>query len=223
MIRAIRLGDVGVLVPLLVACGESTYDLYEPVDPGFGVGEGGSIVSTGGQQEPPSTGGAPDVGTGGSTPTVNPCQASRDSSLTLVRIQLSESDLCITRGDATTFLESPGYEVVLAPCAEDETQWWTVAGLSDGSWELRNEATDMNLDMNYAATSDGTPAVLFDAHGNHNQRFYILPGAAETIFFAPSHVRGKCLEARDNDVEMWPCDPENSAQNFKQIACVDEP
>lgn len=217
-------------MPALVACGQTSYDLYEPVGAGIGEQVGGTsgFPGSGGDSIGQDTGGTSGTGgteaPGGSGPVdePDPCRATRDSSLTLTRIIVESTNLCLSRGDATTFLESPGYEVTLAPCAEDELQWWAVEGLSGGSWELRNEATNLNLDMNYAAQVDGTPAVLFDPHRNFNQRFYILPGESESLFFAPAHVRGKCLEARGDSVEMWPCDSDNPNQNFRQISCVDE-
>ncbi len=222
LMRAIPMQYVGALWPLIVACGQTSYDLYEPV--GAAVGSGGSAEATGGTTLTDSggTGGTAAPGGAGPVDEPDPCRASRDPTLLLTRVTLAGTNLCLSQGAATTFLESPGYEVIMTSCAEDEAQWWSVEGLSGGSWELRNEATNLNLDINYSAQTDGTPAVLFDPHRNFNQRFYIVPGPNESILFAPANTTGKCLEVRGDGVEMWPCDSQNPNQTFRQISCVDE-
>lgn len=129
----------------------------------------------------------------------------------------------MSQGAATVFFDSPGYETSLSTCVEEPAQYWTVRGLSDGSWELRNEGAAMNLDVNYDNTADGTPIVLFTPHRLDNQRFFILPGSSDSFLLAPYNAPEKCVEARDGTLEIWPCDAENPAQNFKQLPCLDEP
>lgn len=203
---------------LSLGCGETTYDLYEELVPGVDLSSGGT-QSGGASSQEEATGGRD--GTGGAAP--NDCQASRDASLVLVRVRNVASDLCISQGPATLFLESPGYETTLRDCAEDIAQYFTVRGLSDGSWELRNEGSAMNLDINYSNTTDGTPVVLFTPHRLDNQRFYIVPGSSESFLLAPDNAPSKCVEARDGALGIWPCDAANPAQNFQQLGCLDEP
>jgi hypothetical protein len=164
----------------------------------------------------------PGVGGDAANEVPTQCQASRDASLVLVRLLATGQDQCVSQGAATFFLESPGFETMLSPCGEDATQYWTVRGLSDGSWELRNEGSAMNLDINYDYKVDGTPVVLFTAHRLDNQRFFILPGSTDSFLLAPYSAPGQCVEARDGALEIWPCDAENPHQNFRQISCLDE-
>lgn len=213
------------LAPVVLGCGETTYDLYEQVDPGLGTSSGGALLSASGgdtNQAAPD-GGSDGIGGDGSTDVPVECQASRDPSLTLVRLLAVDRNLCVAQGPATTFLEQPGYEIALGPCTEDASQYWTVRGLSNGSWELRNEGTAMNLDINYSNTADGTPVVLFTPHRLENQRFFILPGSGEAFLLAPDNAPWQCVEARDDSLEIWPCDAQNPAQNFKQISCLGQP
>lgn len=222
--RGARLRYLAALTAPLFGCGETTYDLYEQVDPGFHTSSGGSIVSAtgGGSSQLDPTGGNSGIGGDGTTEPPPQCPASRDSSLTLVRLVATGPDLCVNQGPATVFIDSPGYETTLGPCVENASQYWTVKGLSDGSWELRNEGSAMNLDVNYSYSADGTPVVLFTPHRLDNQRFYILPGATDSFLLAPDNAPWQCVEARDDTLEIWPCDAENPSQNFKQISCLDE-
>lgn len=205
----------------LLACGETTYDLYEQLESNLPGSSGGALFSgTGGETDQVgATGGNNGDGTDVTPPQ---CQASRDTSLTLVRLSIPSRDQCVTQGSATVFIDSPGYEVSLSTCVEDAAQYWTVRGLNDGSWELRNEGSSMNLDINYSYTADGTPVVLFTPHRLENQRFYILPGATDSFLLAPHNAPWQCVEARGDALEIWPCDAENPAQNFQQVSCLDE-
>jgi hypothetical protein len=203
---------------LTVGCGETTYDLYEELVPGVEIATGGA-QSGGSANQGGGTGGSD--GSGGGTPLE--CQASRDASLVLVRLRGVADGRCVSQGPATVFIDSPGYETMMDTCAEDAAQYFTVRGLSDGSWELRNEGSAMNLDVNYDNTADGTPIVLFTPHRLDNQRFYIVPGSSDSFLLAPDTAPSKCVEARDGALSIWPCDAENPAQNFQQIACLDEP
>lgn len=222
--RALGWRSLVVLTPSILGCGETTYDLYEQVDPGLLTSSGGALASaTGGaMNQVGSTGGNDGIG-GDSADVPVECQASRDPSLTLVRLLSTSSNLCVTQGAATTFRESPGYETTLSPCIEHVSQYWTVRGLSDGSWELRNEGSAMNLDINYSYTADGTPVVLFTPHRLENQRFYILPGASDSFLLAPDNAPWQCVEAVDNSLSIWPCDAQDLAQNFEQISCLGQP
>ncbi|HEU5107775.1 MAG TPA: RICIN domain-containing protein, partial [Micromonosporaceae bacterium] len=70
------------------------------------------------------------------------------------------------------------------------------------SFRLRGEASGRCLDVNNAATANGTQTQLWDCHSNANQQFTQNGQALQ--------VMGKCLDAPNNAgggtrVQIWDC------------------
>lgn len=143
------------------------------------------------------------------------------------------SATCLARGDATTVAQSPAFEVDLAPCDDSEDQAWSVLP-SAGAYELRNVATDHNLDIRLAATADGTTAVLYVPHQLYNQRFFVregpAPGFAPLVggerWLAPRHAELQCLTfvptaAPGSRLQLWPCDGARDDQKWEltELTC----
>lgn len=207
---------------LLIACGETTYDLYTEKPLGVDEATGGATDGSGGTASP-GTGGQMQAGGDFNHPgDPTECQASRDAELELIRLVATESGLCVSQGAPTVIGDSPAYEIELLACAVQTAQFWSLVGTSGGLWQIYNEAAAMNLDVRFADTSDGTPLVLFDPHGLYNQRFYVIPASGDSFQLAPRHTTGKCLEVRDGELEIWPCSSSEPNQRFMQIACNNE-
>ncbi len=223
------------LLPLalgLPACSETPYDL---------IGDPAAFATTGGSKgdgdgdgdgdgEPAKTGG---TGAGGSSTggfgqggedsgfSSPGCEAARDPRLTVERIVSVPSGFCIAQGGPILLASQPGFEAVLQECDALRWQHWTMLAGEQGYLEIQNENARMNLDVKYAATDDGTPAVLFAPHLLYNQLFSLRPVTTDTFQLAPRHVPGKCLEARGTELEIWPCDNTKLEQTFQRIACED--
>jgi hypothetical protein len=209
---------------VLLACGETSYDLYTEKPLTTAGGTGGAAEGTGGTSATPTGG---QMHTGGDInrpPPGDPtaCEASRDAELELIRLVATASGLCVSQGAPTIIGDSPAFEIELATCEVETAQFWSLVASSGGLWQIHNEAAAMNLDVRFADTTDGTPLVLFDPHGLYNQRFYVIPASGDSFQLAPRHTTGKCLEVRDGDLEIWPCSSSEPNQRFMQIACNDD-
>ncbi|KAL4901215.1 ricin B lectin domain-containing protein [Aspergillus multicolor] len=55
----------------------------------------------------------------------------------------------------------------------DATARWKAEDLGDGYLFSNVKEANMALDVQYAATADGTPVILYERHGNANQRWRI--------------------------------------------------
>ncbi len=137
----------------------------------------------------------------------------------VVTIETSESGQCLAQGPSTMVANEPAFEVILAECNASLPQRWRLIDAGLGSFELRNLASDDNLDIQFAATTDGTPAVLFEPHQLYNQRFLFGPRADGSVSLSPRHATLKCLQQVGGGVQIWSCDGGEPAQGFVLSSC----
>jgi hypothetical protein len=148
------------------------------------------------------------------------CAQTLDTALPgVVTIATRESGQCLAQGASTTVANEPAFEVILAECAASLPQRWRLIDAGLGSFELRNLASDDNLDIQFAATTDGTPAVLFEPHQLYNQRFLFGPRADGSVSLSPRHATLMCLQQVGGRVQIWSCDGAEPAQGFLLSSC----
>jgi hypothetical protein len=133
---------------------------------------------------------------------------------TVVQIRQQSSGRCLAQGAATTIGDNPAFEITLADCAAQAAQRFALMDAGPGIFEMRNVATNLNVDIQFAETADGTPAVLYAPHQLYNQRFRFISLSVGNAI-APRHVMGKCLSERGTRVEIWPCTPGDATQRWE--------
>ncbi len=189
--------------PAMVACSNTPIDAILALD---AASEGGGGGSAGAED----IGGAPgNSGSGGApvTDCTQPVSAVTPGSYRLV---LDETGQCLASGGETLIAGTlaMGLEAVLTPdCASPNSIWRVTSGFSSG-FQVRNAESDLVLDIERSSTEASTRAVLFDATGNPNQRFFFgrFRGELTLFWMAPAHVVGQCLTATTfSEVQMWPC------------------
>lgn len=209
---------------LLSACTETPYSFFPVSSPPPGTGgtvaSGGAAAVGGASGGTLAAGGSPSggmVGQAGAAPT-DDCVSVVDSAQTTIQLK-APSGLCVTAGSYAPLLGEVSYAVVMQECAGQLGQRWTIEEMEYGALVFANEAVRLNLDVRFAASDDGTPAVLFTQHKLYNQRFVQLAGQAGTFKLSPLHTPDKCLSERGVGLELWPCDPAVTDQLFEVIAC----
>lgn len=128
----------------------------------------------------------------------------------------------MTRGAYELLLmKDPSYATALETCAADIDQVWAFSTLPGGGLEVRHEATDMNLDVRFAATDDGTPIGLFAPHQFQNQSFAVIASASGdgTFKLAPLNALTKCLTEQDGTLVLLPCAAGLNEQSFRRLTC----
>lgn len=160
-----------------------------------------------------------DFGWGGSpTGSADPCRSQHLPGVFLVKLRFLESGMCLTPGPDIEIGDATGRRVELEPCQQDEAQYWIIVTDAFGAWEIRNEMTQMNLDIEFAATDDGTPLVLFEPHSLFNQRFAPL-GDGMSMRLQPRSTYYSCLTQVERAVSIWPCDFQAADQEVEIVAC----
>jgi hypothetical protein len=138
-----------------------------------------------------------------------------------VRIRNVATDLCLGQGDEIEVGGEPAYEVVLAECSGAASQLWQLRVAVPQSYEVRNVAVEMKLDMQYAGTADGTPAVLFRPLPLDNQRFYFLALPGGGFWMSPGNVPPggvpKCLRENTTGVDLRPCVAGDESEAFEVL------
>jgi len=211
---------------LLLACTETPYSFFQ-LPPGSSTGgsvaTGGDALGSGGAGASGGTGATGGLSSGGSLglggePGVEACESVVDPTRTTIQLRTA-SGLCVTTGDYAPLLGEDAFAVVLRACKGEVGQRWTLEEMEYGAIVFTSEAVLLNLDVRFAASDDGTPAVLYTPHRLYNQRFVELSAEAGTFKLQPLHTPTKCLSERTSGLELWPCDPDGTDQVFEIIAC----
>jgi len=197
------------------ACTATDYRFFE--DP---VGIGGSPACLGEACGSGGFAGAPTTpGAGGS-----PSEPSEDcriesSGLKAERLQVTDTELCLARGEFQLLLGDPSYLIELVECSSDVRQTWTIAELEPGVVEARNYSVDLNLDVQFAATEAGTVVDLFSPHQLYNQRFELQPVDADTFKLSPRNAPQQCVSQWSGSLVLRPCDGGLTGQTFRRLSC----
>lgn len=191
---------------------------------------GGTAGTTGGgggagglDPGPPPGGGSGDQDNGetgaGGMPSGPDCSSGMDDvELGYVRLRHVGSGLCLAQGEAIEVGGEPAFEVVLAECSGAAGQLWLLQAALAQSYGVWNVGAQMTLDMQYAGTADGTPAVLFRKVGLDNQRFYFRARPEGGFWISPGNVLPggslKCLKESATGVDLRPCVASDPSEVF---------
>jgi hypothetical protein len=198
--------------PAMVACSNTPIDAILALDAAAEGGAGGS-GDTGGGGGAGNTGGTGALGGSGATGGVPVADCTEPVSAVVAgsyRLVLDETGQCLASGDETLIAGTlaTGLEAVLTTdCTSPNSVWRITSGFSSG-FQVRNVESDLVLDIERSSTEPSTRAVLFDATGNANQRFFFgrFRGELTLFWMAPAHVQMQCLTATTfSEVQMWPC------------------
>lgn len=209
---------------LALGCTETPYSFFPITAPpsgsggaatGGGAGSGGALSASGGAAGGSDSGGS--LGQGGEGPT-DACTSVVDAARTTVQLRAA-SGSCVSAGGYAPLLGEVSFAVVMQDCAGNLGQRWTIEEMEYGAIVFANEAVVLNLDVQFAASDDGTPAVLFTQHRLYNQRFVQLSQPGGTFKLSPLHTPDKCMSERGAGLELWPCDDAATDQTFEIVAC----
>jgi hypothetical protein len=179
---------------------------------GLGCSGSCSTGGSGGGVSAPTEGGAP-----GEAPL--DCSSHITSGLRVVQIQTS-AGLCVQQGILSPLAGETAFSVVVGPCDwEARTTLWTTRIDQDGVYEIRSESTNFNLDVRYAASSDGTPLVLYSPHQLYNQRYSVVTAPEETVKMVPLHAPLQCVTQVNSGLQIWPCAASTVEQRFRIVSC----
>jgi len=208
-----------------LACTETPYSFFPLPAPTPGTGGtvatgGGTVTGGASSGGSPAAGGAESggsLGQGGDQPMTD-CTSMADPTRTTIQLRAS-SGRCVSAGDYAPLLGEVSFAVVMRECAGELGQLWTLEEMEYGALVFANELVTLNLDVRFAASDDGTPAVLFTQHRLYNQRFVQLSQEAGTFKLSPLHTPDKCMSERGAGLELWPCETAVTDQTFEIIAC----
>jgi hypothetical protein len=181
-------------------------------------GSGGSVSPKGGSgplPPPPD----PEGGAGGSRECPEPVSMVWVGSFS---IRSSASQLCLHGGPETP-LATPGphetaYALELTEACSS-AEWELVASRAPvGSYIVRSqEIPDRDLDIEFGATDNGTPAILYAPVSGLHQRFYFRERMPSKFEIMPAHTTGKCLGDTADGLEISTCTSTNEAQAWELI------
>jgi hypothetical protein len=217
-----------------LGCSQTGIDLIlkETSDPvgggagGSGTGGVGGTAGTAGSagsagMDAGSSEGGDGSGAGGDSGELDCTNGLSEVEAGFVRIRNVATNLCLAQGDATEVGGEPAYEAVLAECSGVASQLWQLRVAVPQSYEVRNVAVAMNLDMQYAGTADGTPAVLFRPLLLDNQRFYFLSLPGSGFWMSPGNVPPggvpKCLRENTTGLDLRPCVAGDQSEAFEVL------
>lgn len=215
----------------MCACSEKPLDLIWADASDGGAPSGGSDTGpdgSGASDVGGDTGGRAGVAGGGA---IGGCDSDENHYL----VRQNQSDLCLQKGAPTTVGGAPAFRTQIARCVSSLEQLWTLLPQADAdAYEFRHVETGNNLDIRFAASADGTIAILFEPHQVYelyNQRFFVRSGPAagtegELVggprWLAPRHVDSKCLThlpdaVEDTEVQIWPCAADDPDQLWEIV------
>ncbi len=237
--RMRALPKAAVIACCALGCSQTGIELILPeasVSTGGGGGSGGAGVEggSGGGGSGGFDAGMPDAGDGGDGLGGGNGQLDCEHGLSevvdgYVRIRNVATGLCLGQGAAIEVGGEPAYEVLLVECSGPSRLWMLTAtgseppggGPGSPSYQVQNVPIEMNLDMQYAGTADGTPAVLFRPHQLDNQRFYFLPLPGGGFWMSPGNVPfggvPKCLRENGSGVDLRPCVAGDDREAFEVL------
>lgn len=226
--------SIAMAVPaalMIYACGETPFlffDLRDPVLPPAsggsgaqcgldGCASGGAALQGSGGLGGESTGSAP--GEGGAPPDpTDPCFLP-ETNQRAERIQVTDNELCFSRGAFQLLLGDPSYAIKLTECSIDPAQIWVITELTPGVVEARNYSVDLNLDTQFSAVDPGTPIDLYTPHQLYNQRFVVTENTDGSFKLSPLNAKTQCVSAWDGSLLLRNCDESFVGQSFVRLSC----
>lgn len=220
---------------VIFACSETPFSFFDFGDPAFPPGSGGTGASCagetcasggtlgasgglGGVAAAPSSGSAPSEG--GAPPEPTDACLLPGTTLRAERIQVTDNNLCFSRGAFQLLLGEPSYAIKLAECSSDPAQIWVLTELSPKVFEARNYSVNLNLDTQFGAVDAGTPVDLYTPHQLYNQRFVVTELDDDTFKLSPLNAIAQCVSAWDGALMLRSCEGSLPGQSFRRLECA---
>ncbi|MGC4090356.1 MAG: RICIN domain-containing protein [Polyangiaceae bacterium] len=133
------------------------------------------------------------------------------------RIRSLSSGKCLAIGGAITV---NGFPALLTAMVDDcSAQGEVYQLIPDGgfsSFQLRATNGD-NVDVETAATADGTRVIYFTPNGLKNQRFTFSARAERVFAMVPAHAPTSCVTEVSPEPQIFACDSAQSNQEWELL------
>lgn len=130
------------------------------------------------------------------------------------RFHLQADATCLSGGGPTTVNGFDAYDVETTSVCNSASATWQLTESTFNSFELRNQATDYNLDVELGDIDVGSPLVLFAPHGRENQKFSLSQLQDGSVALNPyAHIE-LCVTASSAGVVIETCVVGNSSQKW---------
>lgn len=214
-----------VTVALICGCSHTVYDLFPGSSDPVGTGGGCEVGDCGsGDTDPYNYGDGDGDSTGlpggASGEDHNKCEPTLLTGQPLYAVRFAQSGKCILQGEPTLIGTDPANLIVTGECSQAREALWVVLADNYNALQFRNEASNLNLDVRYAAPTSGTPLVLFEPHALYNQRFLRTQESDTRFKLSPRHAEQQCLTEVQGGVEIWPCNPTATTQQLELLDCA---
>jgi hypothetical protein len=131
--------------------------------------------------------------------------------------------LCLGQGAPTMVFGNPGFLLDFAPdCREPARTWLLVATAVPNVFSLQNPVSGYVLDVQMAATRDGTPVITYGENNFDNQRFEVRARNAFASELRPQHHPQSCVSATASSAQIATCAPTDPSQAWllQQSECL---
>jgi len=147
---------------------------------------------------------------GGAAADAGPCSIVGAGSYVL---RSRANGLCLGQGAPTLVFGSPGFLLdFAADCRLPARSWQLTATATPNVFSIQNLLSGFVLDVQMAATRDGTPVITYSATGFDNQRFEVRARDTFASELRPQHHVQSCLSATADSAQITTCEPTDSSQ-----------
>ena len=123
--------------------------------------------------------------------------------------------LCLGQGAPTTVFGNPGFLLdFAADCRLPARTWQLVATVVPNVFSLQNSSSGFVLDVQMAATRDGTPVITYGETGFDNQRFEVRARDMFASELRAQHHPQSCVAATVTSAQIATCDPTDTTQSW---------
>ena len=209
-----RITSVAFALALLGACKITPLDVVYAAD----VADAASGAATGGAGTDGAGSGG--VGGGGAASDPEPCSMVGAGHYVL---RSQANGLCLGQGAPTTVFGNPGFLLEFAEdCQLPARSWLLSATALPNVFTIQNVSSGYVLDVQMAATQDGTPVITYGKTGFDNQRFEVRARDTFVSELRPQHHPQSCVSATADSARITTCEPTNSTQGWflKRSDCL---
>ena len=208
--RIVCLGGL-VWLAFLAACTSTPLDVvYAASSAGAGAGAGAGAAA-GAVDAGADAAAEAGTGAGGAaTADAGPCSVVGPGRYVL---RSRANGLCLGQGAPTTVFGNPGYLLdFAADCRLQARSWQLVSTTTPNVFSFQNLLSGFVLDVQMAATRDGTPVITYGETGFDNQRFEVRARDTFASELRPQHHPQSCVSATAESAQITTCEPTDSTQ-----------
>jgi len=150
------------------------------------------------------------AGSAGSAPDAGPCSMVGPGRYVL---RSQANGLCLGQGAPTTVFGNPGFLLnFAADCRLPARSWQLSATVVPNVFSLQNVSSGFVLDVQMAATRDGTAVITYGENGFDNQRFEVRARNTFASELRPQHHPQSCVSATADSAQIVTCDSADPTQ-----------